>query len=332
MFLLLGMTFPPQEAASLCKRPERSLTILERVGAVLAVGSLAVTAGCSADAPTMAETQGTAVVETTPSLEAREVAGAWTIDFSTQPDGPVSRQQWVIETGTEIPGYNNEEQVYTDRPENIRIEDGALVIEARREDYGTGENMRHYTSGRITTRGIHDMQYGRLTVRAKLPTANGLWPAIWMLPTDQVHRQGIDPAAIDYARLYELNGEGDLAEVFGGVMDGQVESTVHTYNSLRQGIGGIARSYALSNIDNDFHDYTVHWSPEKIEFLIDGAAHHSYSNPHTDEKDWPFDQRFHLLLNMAVGGVPFQENGVAVDSTAFPARMVVQRINYNPSY
>lgn len=271
--------------------------------------------------------------EPNPVAGPNSVAGTWTIDFAAMPDGPLSPVDWVIETGTDIPGYNNEEQAYTNRTKNVRVENGALVIEAHRESYGAGANLRHYTSGRITTAGIRDLQYGELQVRAKMPRqANGIWPAIWMLPTNQIHRTGIDPGQIDYAKLYQLNGEIDIVELYGGAMPGRIESTIHTYHSLLRGRDEFAHSAPLDDASEAFHDYGIRWSDQEITFLLDGKPHYTYKKTSADPRDWPFDQPFHLLLNVAVGGEWAQSGGISVDGGAPPVRMEVQSISYTPQH
>lgn len=265
-----------------------------------------------------------------------EIEGSWVIDFTSQPDGPLSPDEWVIETGTEIPGYNDEAQVYTDREKNVRIENGELVIEAHREDYGEGADARRYTSARITTKGIRDMMYGELTVCAKMPyQIAGVWPAIWMLPTHNVHQDGLnqDPAYKDYYLEYKNNGEIDLFESYGGMGDDYAWATVHTLDTHNtRGMSQMADLSEFGGTSEAYHDYGVRWSPERIEFLVDGTVYFVYENPGTDYRDWPFDQPFHALLNVAVGGDWMEHaGGMQIDDEGFPVRMSVQTITYVPA-
>lgn len=233
----------------------------------------------------------------------------WADEFETP--GAPDPTRWGYDTGRNRDGwYNNELQYYAaDRPENARVEDGRLVIEARRErlegaaDFG-GQD---YTSARLVSAGKGDWTYGFVSVRANLPCGLGSWPAIWMLPS-----QGGWP----------LGGEIDIMEHVGHEPT-TIYGTTHTarYNHvLKTESGG---SIQVPDACGAFHDYQVRWTPQIVEFLVDGTAYHAFNNDGTGEREsWPFDHPFHLILNIAVGGDWGGAQGV--DPSIFPIRMEVE--------
>lgn len=200
---------------------------------------------------------------------------------------------------------NNELEYYTDRPANVRVEDGQLVITARKEAFtgpagGTPQTFG-WTSGRIRTAGKFSRTYGKFEIRAKFPTGKGLWPAIWMLPEDP------SPYA-----SWAASGEIDIAEGWGSKPT-QVAHTLH--------YGGVWPNNTYSGVTaevpggvNDWHTYTLEWRPGEIVWKIDGQVTQTKTawwsaakNPPGSDADlnpWPapFDRPFHLLLNLAVGG------------------------------
>ncbi len=201
---------------------------------------------------------------------------------------------------------NNEKQSYTrNRLENARVEDGKLIIEARREKTGRGE----FSSASLITRGKAQWRCGRLEIRAKLPAARGTWPAIWMLPQDI--------ATLGWPRC----GEIDVMEHVGFDL-GRIHGTLHSqaYNHTK----GTQRSATTQVKDcaEAFHTYAVEWSPERIFMQVDGKTYASFDKkPGDGEAEWPFDKPFYLILNLAVGGDWGGQKGV--DSSAFPQRMEV---------
>lgn len=204
---------------------------------------------------------------------------------------------------------NNELEYYTDRRENSFIENGNLVIKAIREvPFYLGQHQ--YTSARMVTKNKGDWRYGRVDVRAKLPIGQGLWPAIWMLPTDNVYGG------------WPKSGEIDIMENIGSEPT-RVFGTIHyghdfwRFNS--QGIELEEGTFA-----DDFHVFTLLWDEDCIQFQMDGM---DVGEPNTRSTvlptTFPFDQRFHLLLNVAVGGnLPGNPNA----ATSFPQTMKVDYV------
>lgn len=202
---------------------------------------------------------------------------------------------------------NHESQFYTDRRENARVENGHLVIEARREKTGT----RDYSSARLVSKNKGDWKYGHIEIRAKLPSGVGIWPAIWMLPTDTAHGG------------WPRSGEIDIMENVGYLPD-SVFGTVHTerFNGMKgtqKSVGTFSKTLA-----DDFHRYAIEWDTEKIDFLVDGKVFNSFKNRHEGVDAWPFDRHFHLLLNVAVGGGWGGKMGV--DDSIFPQKMLVDYV------
>ncbi len=237
----------------------------------------------------------------------------WSDEF----DGSsIDESKWSFDLGNgcdispDLCGWgNNELEYYTAREENAYINDGNLVIEARKESpLYLGEYQ--YTSARMVTKNKGDWKYGRIDVRAKMPIGQGLWPAIWMLPTDSVYGG------------WPKSGEIDIMEYLGHEPE-RMFGTIHyghdfwRFNS--QGLELESGTFA-----DDFHVFTVLWDEDCIQFQMDGinvglANTRSTTLPTT----FPFDQEFHLILNVAVGGnLPGNPDG----STVFPQRMEVDYV------
>jgi beta-glucanase (GH16 family) len=220
---------------------------------------------------------------------------------------------------------NDEDQAYTDREKNLRIEDGMLVIEAHKEDYEGGS----YTSGRVHSAGKGDFLYGRFEVRAKLPRGQGSWPAIWMLPSDPYKysstcEDGEDWQGSSVCDAWPNSGEIDIMEHVGYQM-GHVHGTVHNkayyWVNWEQRKGRVL----VDDVDENFHVYSLEWSPERIDIFVDDVHYFTYVNEGTGWKAWPFDHPFHVILNIAVGGV-WGRAGGPIDDSIFPQRMYVDYV------
>lgn len=204
----------------------------------------------------------------------------WSDDFDYV--GPPDPARWAFDIGGD--GWGNQElQHYTDRPENVWVADGVLRIRAVREDFGGNQ----YTSARIVTKGKADWLYGRVEVRMRLPTARGSWPAAWMLPSDAEFG------------AWPRSGEIDIMEHVGHDV-GNVHGTVHTerFNHMKSTQVGRALPVEVGG----WHTYAVDWSPLRIMFIFDGQRYHEFNKADESWEAWPFDRRFHILLNVAVGG------------------------------
>ena len=229
----------------------------------------------------------------------------WSDEFDR--DGPPDPAWWRYDTHANRTGwYNDERQYYAaDRAENARVEDGVLVIEARRERLEEAANFggQDYTSARMISRQA--WTYGVIQVRARLPCGGGTWPAIWMLPAD--------------LESWPIDGEIDIMEHVGN-RPGVVLGTVHTgaYNH----VAGTQRGGEIVVADacDAFHVYEANWTADGIDFAVDGRTFFRFGNDGAGAKPtWPFDQPFELLLNLAIGG----GLGGAVDDGAFPQRFEI---------
>jgi beta-glucanase (GH16 family) len=219
---------------------------------------------------------------------------------------------------------NDEDQAYTGREKNLRIEDGMLVIEAHKEDY---EGAR-YTSARVHSAGKGDFLYGRFEIRAKLPRGQGSWPAIWMLPTD-AFRYATNCAegewqGNDDCDAWPNSGEIDIMEHVGYQMNhihGTVHNEAYYWVKWEQRKGRIL----MDAVDENFHVYAMEWSPERIDMFVDDAHYFTYMNEGTCWNTWPYDHPFHLILNIAVGGV-WGRAGGPIDDSIFPQQMLVDYV------
>lgn len=195
--------------------------------------------------------------------------------------------KWGYDLGVGNWGWgNNELQTYTNRPENVYVDNGVMTITALKERYDNSD----YTSARVVSRQKGDWLYGRVEVRAKLPEGKGTWPAIWMMPTDSVY--GIWPKS----------GEIDIMEAVG-YKPNRVLGTVHTENNY--GGNGVGREISLENTATEFHVYSLEWTPDALKIYADDILVSTYNNPKfakDNQRYWPFDQRFYLIMNIAMGG------------------------------
>ena len=228
----------------------------------------------------------------------------------------LDRSLWDVEVNA-WGGGNNELQYYTDRPENIRLEDGALIIEAHEESYTGAEGTRSYTSGRVRTRGNGDWTHGRFEARLKVPTGQGMWSAFWMLPTDDAYGG------------WAASGEIDVMELLGHQPD-TVYGTLHYGGSWPNNTHTGAPFTSPSPYSDDFHEFAVEWTEDAFHWFVDGVLVQTQTTWYSDGGAFPapFDQRFHILLNLAVGG---DWPGSPDATTTFPQQLVVDHVRvYKP--
>ncbi|MFH5882175.1 carbohydrate-binding protein [Liberiplasma polymorphum] len=232
----------------------------------------------------------------------------WCDEFDE--DGHPNPDLWGYDIGGGGWG-NNELQYYTNALNNAFVEDGVLTIRAIPETMGG----REYTSARLVSKYRGDWLYGRIQVMAKMPSGKGTWPAIWMLPTDWVYGN------------WPHSGEIDIME-YVGYDPGIVHGTIHTgaYNHNLGTQLGYRRT--VPTVETEFHLYEMIWEPGRIELFIDGERFAIFGyNPDLNRNiansaAWPFDERFHLILNLAVGGDWGGARGI--DSDAFPTEMQIE--------
>ncbi|MDZ4701941.1 MAG: glycoside hydrolase family 16 protein [Rhodothermales bacterium] len=241
--------------------------------------------------------------ESDPAPEAPTLV--WSDEFDTP--GLPDASKWSYDVGDH--GWGNQElQNYlADNSETARVEDGQLIITASLDASGA---EKEYRSARMVTKNKGDWTYGRVEVRAQLPRGRGTWPAIWMLPTTNAYGG------------WPNSGEIDIMEHVG-FDPTNVHGTVHTqsFNHMTGTQKGNAR-LVPSALDS-LHIYAIEWYEDRIDFFIDDAPYFTFTNTGNGPADWPFDQPFHLVLNIAVGGAWGGQQGV--DDSVFPQEL---RVDY----
>lgn len=227
--------------------------------------------------------------------------------------GSINTDLWSFDIGTgeEIfgqPGWgNNERQYYTDRSENITIEDGMLHITAREESF-QGSN---YTSAKILTRGKFETTFGRFEARIKLPFGQGIWPAFWLLGDDS-----------NGTVVWPQIGEIDIMEYRGQeptIIHGSVHGPGYSAGNA------VTDTYRLTDgrFDSDFHVFAIEWSTNSIKYYVDDVLYNEIT-PSDTNGEWVFnDNSFYIILNVAVGGTFV---GPPSDQTPFPQTMMVDYV------
>mgnify|MGYP001183195434 CR=1 FL=1 len=308
--------------------------------------------GTEPQGPTSTDSAGPTTGPTTagtsdpPGSESGETSEGWVLVWSDEFDGSeIDPQRWEHEVNC-WGGGNGEQQCYTDSTANAFVADGVLQIVAiegptsgpavNDDDPAYDPNDTSatlpYSSARLRTRNRGDWRFGRVEVRAKLPRGQGTWAAIWMLPTDAVYGG------------WAASGEIDIMEAVNLGVDGEnrVHGTLH-YGSYWPANVSSGTEYVLpGGLDpsDDFHDYALEWEDGEIRWYVDG---HHYATQRSD--GWytlyddgtgtmvsgdgaaPFDETFHLLLNLAVGGAwAGNVNAGGIDSSAFPQALVIDYV------
>ncbi len=231
----------------------------------------------------------------------------WSDEFSGTAVDPA---KWEFQTGDGslygIPGWgNNELQWY--QAANTSVSGGLLTIEARQQSVGG----KSYTSSRLRSLGRADFLYGRFEMRARLPLGKGLWPAFWMLPSDNT-----------IYGTWAASGEIDVMETIGSQT---VYGTIHYGGSFPANVSSSSTTTPSVGSVADFHEYAVEWEPGAIRWYLDDVLYGTKTSWYSSGGPFPapFDIEFHLLLNLAVGGnFPGSPDG----STVFPSRYVVDYV------
>ncbi|AJD92453.1 licheninase [Jeotgalibacillus malaysiensis] len=249
----------------------------------------------------------------------------WSLIWHDEFNGTeIDRSKWVFEigngfydaNGTFVPGWgNNEKQYYTDRPENARTEDGNLVITALEEEY---EGFS-YTSARLKTKGLFAKTYGKFEMKASLPTGKGYWPAFWMLPEE------------DRYGGWAASGEIDILEAQGSNPHHAIGTIHYGETWPNNKYTGAEYTFPDGSTIADEHVYSVEWEPGEIRWYVDGVLTQTQNNWYSKEQNAaanhtypaPFDQPFHMLLNLAIGG---NFDGDPTEETMFPQSMNVDYV------
>ncbi|WP_417950315.1 family 16 glycosylhydrolase [Flagellimonas meishanensis] len=223
-------------------------------------------------------------------------------DTNGAPDSSI----WGFDIGTGENGWGNQElQYYTDRPENVKVQNGILLITANQESF-EGSN---YTSARLITKDKFEQRYGRFEARIRLPYGQGIWPAFWMLGADIDDNPWPGAGEID---IMEYRGQNPT------ILVGSVHGPGYS------GGQAISKEYTLTNdrFDTGFHVFGIEWGPEYINFYVDDVLYNQIT-PEDVTGTWVFDKPFFILMNLAVGGTFV---GSPNAETEFPQTMLVDYV------
>lgn len=225
-------------------------------------------------------------------------------DYNGAPDS----KKWDYDLGGSGWG-NNELQLYTNSTNNANVANGILSITARKENM----EGKSYTSARMVTRNKMDFTFGRVEIKAKLPDGRGTWPALWMLPTDRAYGD------------WPKSGEIDIMEHVGYDQN-VVHFTTHSEAYYFKINTQKSAQKTIPTASTEFHLYRVDWTPYAVRGYFDGEKVFEFVNENKTYKEWPFDKRFHILMNVAVGGDWGGAKGV--DDSIFPKKMDVDYVRY----
>lgn len=271
----------------------------------------------------------------------------WQLVWSDEFEGTeLDRTKWIPEESC-WGGGNDERQCYTDRPENISVEGGLLLLKARKEEW-TGPDRppeiaenpnprrtKQYTSGKVRTRGLHAWQYGRIEMRAKVPAGQGTWPAFWMMPADDHYGRWPLSGEIDILEAVNIGAEcRDVPGCESNIGENRTVSAVH-FGDYSPDNDHVAQRTPLPSgalPSDDFHVYSVEWGEGLIRFLVDDRVHFTVT-----PDDWftasalaegnpnaPFDKPFYVMMNLAVGGAwPEREHEKGLAESSIPAQFAI---------
>lgn len=234
----------------------------------------------------------------------------WSDEFNGSPGSPPDSAKWVVESGGNGWG-NNELQYYTARSQNVRQENGNLIIEASKEKFTAPDGSeRSYTSARLKTQGRFAQKYGRFEARIKIPYGRGMWPAFWLLG-DDFHTAG-----------WPACGEIDIMENLGS-QPLTIQGSIH--GPGYSGKNSLTGSFTFPNarVGDEFHIFVAEWEPQTVRFYVDGHLYETRTPADLPPgKRWVFDHPFFVILNLAVGGgLPGSP-----EDTVFPQRLVVDYV------
>ncbi|UZJ43375.1 family 16 glycosylhydrolase [Marinimicrobium sp. C6131] len=311
--------------------------------------ALLMVAGCGSDSDDSPDSSSSSVSSSSSSSSSSDSSSSaagglsenWTLVWSDEFEGEsINTENWSHEVNC-AGGGNNELQCYTAREENSYVEDGHLHIVARQESFsGPGvfdddpaynpddtSVTREYTSARLRTKNKADWKYGRIEVSAKTPQGQGLWPAIWMLPTENVYGG------------WPLSGEIDIFEAVNTNASGEneIHGTLHYGRPWPNNLNSGASYSPEEPIWENFHTYAIEWEEGEIRWYVDDVHFATQTADDWFTLDWqgqdegfqtgnpasPFDEMFHLIMNVAVGG---NWPGAPDGATTFPQELVVDYV------
>jgi len=233
-------------------------------------------------------------------------------EFDT--DGAPNQAIWSYDIGNGTDGWGNQElQYYTDRPENVTINNGVLIITARKESFEGSS----YTSAKLLTRGRFEQQYGRFEARMRLPYGKGMWPAFWMLGTS------CDTSGGRAELSWPACGEIDIMENRGSspaILSGALHGPGYS------GGNAIVKEFNLENdrLDTGFHIFGIEWGPDYINYYVDDVLYNQITPEYEDlDGEWVFNKPFYIIINLAVGGT---FDGSPNEETVFPQSMLIDYV------
>ncbi|NBI30104.1 carbohydrate-binding protein [Chengkuizengella marina] len=242
----------------------------------------------------------------------------WNLVWSDEFNGnTLDSSKWTYDIGNGVGGWgNNEEQYYTSRSDNVKVENGNLIITALNEQF----NGFNYTSGKIKTDGLASWKYGKFEARIKLPIGQGFWPAFWMMPQDDIYGG------------WASSGEIDIMENRGRLPH-EISGAIHYGENWPNNVySGGAITIPNNGTVADWHNYSVEWEPGEIRWYLDGQLYNtetswysrSLGQPTNNPFPAPFDQEFYMILNLAVGGN--FDGGRIPSPSDFPAEMLIDYV------
>ncbi|PQV50422.1 putative secreted protein (Por secretion system target) [Jejuia pallidilutea] len=242
----------------------------------------------------------------------------WADEFNTAGKTPVNATNWFHQTQIPAGGswFNGEVQHYTNRIENSFVENGNLNIVAIKESFTDQGVTKQYTSARLNSKFA--FTYGRVDVRAKLPNEDGTWPAIWTLGKTINEDGGYWDNQGFGTTNWPACGEIDIMEHGLGAVN-HTSSAIHTPSSFGNTVN--TASQTISDVANNYHIYSMNWSPNQITFLVDGIAYYTYNPSEKNANTWPFDEDQYMLLNVAMGGI-----SGTVDPTFTNSSMIIDYV------
>jgi beta-glucanase (GH16 family) len=255
---------------------------------------------------------------------------SWVQDFARQQSGALDATYWNVLIGP-AENANQEQQYYTDNPSNLQIKDGALKLIATNTPQPEGYK---YGSVRLETQGKQSFKYGRFDITAKLPVGSGTWPAVWLLPANNLYA---DKSPEGSPLRYKNGGEIDIIEAVGFQPD-VVYGVAHTAADLSKRTDGTGshKSVQVPGSSAAFNTYTLLWTPDSLTYAVNGKPFFTYTRQAgADYTTWPFDQPFYMIVNLAMGGTWGGLNtaefpGDGIDTRALPTSFDIKSIYYYP--
>lgn len=224
-------------------------------------------------------------------------------------DGTPNGTIWGYDIGTGENGWGNQElQYYTSRPENVTVNNGILIITAKKEEFQGSS----YTSARLLTKDKFSQTYGRFEARIRVPYGQGIWPAFWMLGVPENSNE-----------IWPNLGEIDIMEIRGQAPTKLIGSI---HGPGYSGANAISKEYTLTNdrFDTGFHVYGIEWGPNYVNYYVDDVLYNQITPENLPEgSEWVFDNDFYILINLAIGG---NFVGAPNSETVFPQTMLIDYV------